>query len=131
MSIFGAKTTIKNVFGTFTGHILDWYDGPMLIKCQNERNESFICILQERETGYEQWVFVPMSETRLNDILSGKISLRHMITKVESEIVYLVDCHYDNEENSKVTSIHPNELTDDDLPDEDSYYDCSDMTFEE
>ena len=131
MSIFGRKIEFENCLGTFTGHILDWYDGPLLIKCSNASNESFICILQEREDEYEQWLYIPMSERRIQSFLQGNISFRHLITEVEGETLFLADCYYEKEEKSSYQTLHPNDFPKEDLPSSDVFYDYEDITFEE
>lgn len=99
-----------------------YYDKPLTFTCKNDIGNQFIasCIELEEE---EQWLFLPLSEARLIQVLRGSITAYDAFTKPEMEFLWKVYIQSNNYSLGRAKKIKPSELHEDDLPDKDIVYD--------
>lgn len=116
--------TYPTDFGTFkTTQIMSYYDRPLLFIAEdNVGTKYFGYLIDEDEHKSDTILFTPMSENRINELLSGKISIRKAL--VESENGWGFECFYpsrfsDKKSYSKVRFSQT--LKEDEVPDEDVY----------
>ena len=96
--------------------IYEYYDQPLLFSCQNAIGQKFLAVLIDETDTVETWLYVPVSENRLNEIRSGKIDLHDAFSKAEDNQVYRVCIPYDQNIQAKLLYVNVNNLSDDDLP---------------
>lgn len=97
--------------------ILLYYDGPQLFSCQHQ-DQKYLCMHVDDEGETEVWLMTPISDSHLNQILTGKQPLRHAFTNPDGDVLTKV---YFGNKLIKGESIAPSDLTEDDLPSADSY----------
>lgn len=67
-----------------------YYNQPILFACKNYHEQVFLGFwLEETEVG-DSWLYVPMSEERLEALKNGKIDLRDAFLHSETGFVFQV-----------------------------------------
>lgn len=99
-----------------------YYDKPLTFTCKNDIGNQFIasCIDLDDE---EQWLFLPLSEARLIQVLRGSITAYDAFTNPEMDFLWKVYIQSNSYSLGRAIKIKPNELHEDDLPDKDIVYD--------
>ncbi|MBU8908977.1 DUF6575 domain-containing protein [Desertibacillus haloalkaliphilus] len=99
-----------------------YYDKPLTFTCKNDIGNQYIasCIELEEE---EQWLFLPLSEARLTQVLRGSITAYNAFKNPETGFLWKVFLQANNYSFGKAKRIQSSELYEDDLPDKDIVYD--------
>lgn len=103
------------------------YDGPKLFACIAPTDQRYLVLWLGDEDEQDLWLCVPVSETRLQQVRSGGISLRSACLNPESGTLWRVA----TEALGKIASyrvVLPEELPDLDLPAEGAALDCATET---
>lgn len=116
------KTQLGRLIPLETFH---YFDGPKLFSCSNTAGQKYLVFWLGDESGEDRWLYVPISETRLQLARSGGISLRNVCLQPEDGLLWLINLPFDSDKPTKVELITPEKLSLSDLPIEDSY-----LTFE-
>ncbi|TVZ23513.1 hypothetical protein JM84_2441 [Dokdonia sp. Hel_I_63] len=72
------------------GDIL-FYDGPFLSHFYDNSGDEFLMLWVDNDEKYNRWLIIPTDTYLLNLYLSKKYTLRELIFKNDSQIVYYVD----------------------------------------
>jgi len=116
------KTPLGKLIPLETFH---YFDGPKLFSCSNTAGQKYLVFWLGDEKDQDRWLYVPISETRLQLARSGGISLRNVCAQPEDGVLWLINLTFDSDEPTKVDAITPDQLLLSDLPAENSY-----LTFE-
>lgn len=100
--------------------ILDWYDGPKLFVAENAVGTRYFALWADEFPDANEWLYVPVSETRLNDLYTRTVSIREAYVAPEEPFVYRIRVRPSGRK-TKVTRVHPRDLEIDDLPPEDDF----------
>jgi len=95
--------------------VYEYYDTPCLFSCRNVSGQIFLAILFEQEKRVEKWLYVSMSQRRLENIRAGLIDIRNAFLNSEDRFVYEVVISSDSSSDS-AEIIWCENLTDDWLP---------------
>lgn len=94
----------------------EFYDKPLLFSCTNQVGSLYLAVLaNETEVG-EDWLYVAISNRRLEEIRSGRIDLHDAFANAENGNLYQVQLPHDQQAEVEVSILHTTELTDDVLP---------------
>jgi hypothetical protein len=110
-----------NGLGTlFIDEIFVYYDEPRLYTCKDTNNRRYLINWLGRFENYNKWLYLPINFEELLKLKDGEITLREFYENPESEYVWTVK-QYNDDSLDEVSLISIKDLTDDDLPDKDSY----------
>ena len=94
-----------------------YYDQPLLFSCKNEHETLFIGVASDKTETAETWLYVKLSQNRLEKIRSGNIDLHDAFAKPENnmivEVKYIYECDSDYPE---IRCLKPFEVSKDFLP---------------
>jgi hypothetical protein len=68
--------------------VWDYYDGPRLFVAQNAASALFVALWADQTDDIDTWLYVPVSEARLELIHAGRISLRDAYLRAEDGQVF-------------------------------------------
>ncbi len=101
--------------------IYHYFDGPKLFSCINTAGQRYLVFWLGDEDGKDKWLYVPLSETRLQLARSGGISLRNVCLNPEDDYLWLIDLSTDSDIPTRAEAILPVQLPPSDLPAEGSF----------
>lgn len=96
--------------------VYDFYDKPVLFSCKNKSGLIFIVICVDSSDFAEIWLYAPMSSSRFQSIVQGRVELRDIFIEPEDGFVYQVEIPYEDEVNVIVKTVDCNEIPDEYLP---------------
>jgi len=94
-------------------------DGPRLFACRSEAGKRYLVFSAAEEDGAKVWVLMPISDGRLADVRSGRVSLRDAVQRCEFGEVILATVPFDGV--PQVRFLLPADVPDSDLPEPDTY----------
>ncbi|MCL5117053.1 MAG: hypothetical protein M1272_07885 [Firmicutes bacterium] len=102
--------------GTMTLTILFWYDCPQIVWGKNDADQRFVGMLSEVTATMDEWLYTPVSESRLSAYLAGDISGRDVMVQCEAPWIFRVRRHYGDSAHIEIQTVAVSGLTEDDLP---------------
>lgn len=112
---------VDNLGRLYIKDIIVFYDEPLLFSCVNDFDNYFLVNCLDMDDEKKEWLVLPISEARLIRGLKGNISGYNLFKKPEGDFLWRVTQLKDNVLcNSK--QIYPMDLSDDDLPDDDIFF---------
>ena len=79
--------------------VLDYYDGPRLLLRRSRSEQLFLAWWSDSHDSIERWIYLPVSESRLHQILSGEIPSFDALHDPEGGFVYVADTDMHTEAN--------------------------------
>ena len=93
-----------------------YYEGPQLFSVEDENGQKYLVVLSDENDAMNEslFLYVPVSEARLGEIISGRMMLKDAWDKSESGFVYKVYLRpsHDSAEKIPCNSIPPAWLPD-------------------
>ena len=71
--------------------VLQYYDGPRLLLQRSNSEQLYLAWWSDSEASNERWIYLPVSRSRLQEILSGEIPSADALDKPEDGHIYVVD----------------------------------------
>ncbi|GAA0435377.1 hypothetical protein GCM10008983_09940 [Lentibacillus halophilus] len=99
-----------------------YYDKLLSFSCKNDIGNLFLAICIELDD-MEQWLFLPVSEARLIQILRGSITAYKAFEQSEMGFIWKITIHANYNKEGKAEKISFDKLADVDLPDKDILFD--------
>lgn len=99
--------------------VYTFYDRPVLYCAQSETDRKYIILLADESDTSEDWLYVEISNSRLNQIRSGRLTLRSAFTNAETGSLLRVNIPANLEEKVTFKHVSANELDLSELPNED------------
>lgn len=96
--------------------VYDFYDKPVLFSCKNKSGLIFIVLCVDSSDFAEIWLYAPISSSRFQSIVQGRVELRDIFIESEDGFVYQVEIPYEDGVNVVVNAIDCNEIPDEYLP---------------
>ncbi|TBR57312.1 hypothetical protein B4U84_14925 [Westiellopsis prolifica IICB1] len=96
--------------------VYDFYDKPVLFSCKNKSGLIFIVLCVDSSDYAEIWLYAPMSSSRLQSVVQGRVELRDIFIDTEDAFVYQVEVPYEDGLNAIVKTVNCNEIPDEYLP---------------
>ena len=95
--------------------VYEYYDVPCLFSCRNTSGQIFLAVWIDEKPDFKTWLYVPMSQRRLENVRSGKIDLYDAFKNSEDNFVYkaIIPC---DGSHDKIEAILSENLIDDWLP---------------
>lgn len=118
-----SKLLVKTPIGEFERiEDLVYYDQPILMTIKREE-ELFLAFFvdYDEETNIDMYLFVPVSENRLEDLKEGKLSCRQAIQNAEQGYAYKMYLSCDEERPSTFSKSECHLIDNDWLPSKDSF----------
>ncbi len=106
--------------------VYEYYDIPCLFSCKNASRQLFLAVWLDQTTEVGTWLYVPMSQRRLENVRSGGIDLRDAFLNSEDGFVYKVIIPCDGSPD-RVETIFCENLVDDWLPMAGEFLDFGDV----
>src|SRR5215470_1446499 len=94
------------------------YDGSRLFTCRNAQGEYCIVAFVDEDDETESYLYAPVSEDRLRDVLAGRIALREVYRLPSTAEVWVVSKAL-RSTATEVLVIRPDEIPEQWLPGED------------
>ena len=97
--------------------VYEYFDMPCLFSCVNRTEQTFLAVWVEEEEAFNEWLYLPVSTTRLVAIQVGAMDLRNAFLSAEDKVLFKVRVpHHQGE--SDVVAIACQDVPLDYLPDE-------------
>ena len=111
-------TAIPNpMWGGFSvDMVLDYYDGPRLMLQRSLAGQLYLAWWSDSNASTDRWVYLPLSEERLESILSGKISALDGLRNPEDGYIFVVDIDSDADSIAQTVMTTADTLPEDALP---------------
>ena len=114
------KTHLGNIE---LNEIFEFYDIPRLFTCKNKTGQYYLVLSIDENEEQLIWLYLSISIDRLNLLLSNKKDLYFAFTNPENDFLYKVKTNY-SIENVELDYIFPEQLTNNELPYENTYLSC-------
>ncbi|MET8291981.1 DUF6575 domain-containing protein [Streptomyces sp. NPDC005132] len=104
-----------------------YYDGPRVFSCTSLTDQTFLAAWAEEGDEGDEWIYVPVSQARLDMVRSGGIPLRTAIESPEG-FVFQVSLPHDVERDDIAKPIRVGDIPEEWLPEPDFTLDISTHT---
>ena len=71
--------------------VLEYYDGPRLLLQKSRAGQLYLVWWNDAERAVDRWIYLPVSEPRLRDILSGRLTALDALRDPEDGSLVVVD----------------------------------------
>lgn len=86
-----------------------FYDRPVLFVCVSDTGQRYLVVLIDEEPGSDIWLYLPLSESRLADLIAARVDLHTAFSQPEGLLYEVCD-------DDPVQQRDPATLTPTDLP---------------
>lgn len=104
--------------------VIEYYDFPRIFTCKNSTGQLYFAISTYDDSDEFHWIYLPISSLRLSAIFGGATSLRQALLEPEGGFLFFVKTFTIGSTEFSYTL--PEQLSNDDLPDEDYLIDIKD-----
>ncbi|WP_346205373.1 MULTISPECIES: DUF6575 domain-containing protein [Aeromonas] len=120
MSILPKKTCLGSLY---ISEIYEYYDGPKLFCARNKTNQAYVSYWcdSSSDNEYDGWLYIPVSEKRLEQVRRGEISIKEAFEKHE-DVIYLAYVFYTGKQKDTVELKELPKLLDDGFIPEDEFF---------
>ena len=81
-----------------TVEVFVYHDRPLLFSAQDVLGHKYLAVLTDEEDTFEDWIYIAVSQSRLEMIRSGGIDLHDAFGKPENNIVFKIRNNFDGDE---------------------------------
>ena len=71
--------------------VLEYYDGPCLLLQRSQAGQLYLAWWNDADESIDRWIYLPVSEQRLREILSGSVSALDALSNPEDGNLLVVD----------------------------------------
>ena len=71
--------------------VLEYYDGPRLLLQRSQAGQMYLAWWNDADESIDRWIYLPVSEPRLREILSGNVSALDALSNPEDGNLLVVD----------------------------------------
>ena len=71
--------------------VLEYYDGPRLLLQRSRAGQLYLAWWNDAEGAVDRWIYLPVGESRLHDILSGRLTVLDALRDPEDGSLVVVD----------------------------------------
>ena len=71
--------------------VLEYYDGPRLVLQRSRAGQLYLALWNDAEGDVDRWIYLPISESRLHDVLSGGLAVLDALRHPEDGSLVVVD----------------------------------------
>lgn len=111
---------VETILNLTVDKILIYYDLPQLFIAKDQIGTKYVCLHVESETEYAEYIAIPISKDKLNELILGRVDLRTAFQSSETGVWYFITS---DEQEEFVTNPINFEVVDEKyLPDEGFYF---------
>ena len=96
--------------------VLDYYDGPRLLLRRTQSGQLFLAWWSDSDESIERWIYLPVSESRLRQILAGEILSFDALNDPEDGFLYVIDTDMRTESDVRTIMTDASALPRDAMP---------------
>ncbi|RED57945.1 DUF6575 domain-containing protein [Cohnella phaseoli] len=100
----------------FITDVLLFIDEPKIFICKDEKNSLFLAYFIDSNNNLDEWFFVKISENRVDEIVTGNISIKAVLQNPESGWLWKAFLHYEDDGLSRIIQIDQHQISKADLP---------------
>ena len=96
--------------------VLQYYDGPRLLLRRTDDGQLYLAWWSDADESTERWLYLPLTQARLRDVLSGDMPSRNALNTPENGYVLVVDIASDTDTIISVVRTNASALPQNTLP---------------
>ena len=96
--------------------VLQYYDGPRLLLQRSQSKQLYLAWWSDSDESTERWIYLPVSERRLQEILSGEIPSLDGLNAPEDGYLFVVDKDLHTDSITRTVMTDASALQSDALP---------------
>ena len=96
--------------------VLQYYDGPRLLLQRSQSKQLYLAWWSDSDESTERWIYLPVSERRLQEILSGEIPSLDGLNAPEDGYLFVVDKDLHTDSITRTVMTDASALPSDALP---------------
>ena len=96
--------------------VLQYYDGPRLLLRRTDDGQLYLAWWSDADESTERWLYLPLTQSRLRDVLSGDMPSRNALNTPENGYVLVVDIASDTDTIISVVRTNASALPQNTLP---------------
>ena len=96
--------------------VLSYYDGPRLILLRSMAGQLYLAWWNNTDDNTDRWIYLPLSERRLHELLTGDITCLEGLKSPEDGYLYVVDEDLREDSNDLTLLVSPDALPEESLP---------------
>ena len=96
--------------------VLSYYDGPRLILLRSMAGQLYLAWWNNTDDNTDRWIYLPLSERRLHELLTGDITCLEGLKSPEDGYVFVVDEDLREDSNDLTMLVTPDALPEESLP---------------
>ncbi len=77
--------------------VLEYYDGPRLLLQRSQAGQLYLAWWNDADGSVDRWIYLPLSERRLHDVLSGAMPALGALNNPEDGNLLVVDIDVDHD----------------------------------
>ena len=114
----------NSLLGNFSfERVLSYYDGPRLVILRSSAGQSYLAWWNGTDENFDRWIYLPLSERRLHDLLTGEITCLEGLKSPEDGYLFVVDEDLRDDSNDLTMLVSPDALPEESLPYPDARFD--------
>ena len=96
--------------------VLEYYDGPRLLLQESRAGQLYLAWWNASDESVDRWLYLPLSERRLHDVLSGNMPILEALHDPEDGSLVVVDVDVDTDSVLQALTTTAEALPSDSLP---------------
>ena len=96
--------------------VLKYYDGPRLVLQKSRAGQLYLAWWSDADDSTERWIYLPLSESRLRQILSGEMPSLEGLQQPEDGSLFVIDKDLNTDSIIRIIQTDAATLPDDALP---------------
>ena len=96
--------------------VLQYYDGPRLLLRRTDDGQLYLAWWSDADESVERWLYLPVTRSRLHDILTGKTPSRNALNSPEEGYVLALDVSSETEDIIQAVKTNASALPQDSIP---------------
>ena len=96
--------------------VLDYYDGPRILLQRSKAGQLYLAWWNDEDDDTDRWLYLPLSEERLHEVLSGSIPALDALNNPEDGNLLVVDIDVNTDTVARAVATTAAALPQDSLP---------------
>ena len=96
--------------------VLQYYDGPRLLLRRTDDGQLYLAWWSDADESVERWLYLPVSTSRLHEVLTGKTPSRNALNSPEDGYVLALDVSSETDDIIQAVKTNASALPQDSIP---------------
>ena len=96
--------------------VLQYYDGPRLLLRRTDDGQLYLAWWSDADESVERWLYLPVTRSRLHDVLTGKTTSRNALNSPEDGYVLALDVSSETDDIIQAVKTNASALSQDSIP---------------